>query len=166
MKRDEWTLAALASAVGLFGFLVMLWVGREADQLAVAKAEIGRLKAQLAQQKVTYRVDTVEVVKWQTKWREQRVEVAAYLTDTIPVPVEIVRNVVATCDSLERACTQLKASSGEVIATQDSLIQRQARVIRGCRILGLPCPKIRPGVTVGVDVDGQLNAVAGFGLTF
>jgi hypothetical protein len=136
-----------------FGVLLALVWSLQSGARLGAEVKAGR--RQIDSLSKVVRVDTVRVTTTLTKWREQRVAIDRFITDTIPVPVEVVRTIVAACDSLANACAASQASSAALIKAQSDQITRLGRKDAWWR------PKVGLGGAAGVDVSGKPNAVVG-----
>jgi hypothetical protein len=89
-------------------------LGAAAQQLAAAR-DSSRLHARRADSlSRVFHVDTVRVTKTVTAWRT--LTDTLVLSDTVPVPVEVVREVVATADSAITACTLALGTCSELTA--------------------------------------------------
>lgn len=75
---------------------------RDSTQMASYRQTIGELSKQAARVESTYVRDTVRLRVWRTHW--DTLKHVIRLTDTVPVPVEVVREVVKTADSTVQAC--------------------------------------------------------------
>lgn len=120
-------------------------VKREAAANATLTAQIATVTAQRDSALRAFRVDTVRVVEAVTRWRTLRDTLR--LSDTVPVPVETVREIVRTCDSLAFACEAAKVSSGRVIRalTEERDLWKAKATPR--KVLGLfPAPQVTAGV--------------------
>lgn len=130
--------------VGLLWFAVREGL-RQADRYATLTAQLATVTAQRDSALRAFRVDTVRVVEAVTRWRTLRDTLR--LSDTVPVPVETVREIVRTCDSLAFACEAAKVSSGRVIrALTDERDLWKAKATPR-KVLGLfPAPQVTAGV--------------------
>lgn len=77
-----------------------------------------------------YRADTVRLRSWRTRWDTVRAGIDT-LHDTVTVPVEVVREVVAVADSTVKACTMALRTCERRIAAAESVtvavrVQRDA----------------------------------------
>jgi hypothetical protein len=138
--------------VALGVLLALVWSLQTGARLG---AEVKAGRRQIDSLSKIVRVDTVRVTKTVTKWRTLSDTLERYLRDTVPVPVEVVREVKAACDSLANACAASQASSARLIKAQSDQITRLGKKDAWWR------PKVGLGGAAGVDVSGKPNAVVG-----
>lgn len=148
----------MAAGLALIGFLVGIAMWRDAwwrEQSGVWQAERRQLVARADSLARAYRVDTVRTERVVTRWRT--LVDTLTLTDSVPVPVEVVRTIVATCDSVIGACQQERASAVRLLAAKDSVIrQLERRPVRPWYV-----PQLGVGVAAGASARGGFDAVAG-----
>lgn len=92
------------------------------ERARVADSTVKALRASVREGDVVYRQDTIRMVRRVTRWRDSVVSRVDTLADTVRVPVEVVRWVVAEADSTIQACRSVVVSCEQRVAVRDTLI--------------------------------------------
>lgn len=128
---------------------------RQARELARAEVQAQAARQSAAQwqreaealaRRATAQRETVKVTV--TRWRDATARLdTAWLRDTVPVPVEVVREVVQAADTAIRACVLAFQTCEQRVAAKDSIIAAKDRLLRA---LPRPEPRWRSWVRQGV----------------
>lgn len=82
-------------------------IGRREVQLSQAIAELQSAKKLADSLEKAYKVDTVYLNKWRTRWDTAKAGVdTQWLADTTPVPVKVVKELIYIADTTIKACTE------------------------------------------------------------
>lgn len=117
MTQVKEFLAKYGAWLGMALFCVLIVVqhnanvrnSAEADlRLAQIKHENDSLNRVSDSLKKQFKVDTVRLAKWKTKWDTLKagIDTQWLKPDSVPVPVEVVKTVILTADSTINACKQ------------------------------------------------------------
>lgn len=77
-----------------------------------------------------YRRDTIRLTRRETRWRDSVVARVDTLSDTVRVPVEVVKWVVAEADSTIQACRSVVQTCEQRVALRDSSISTLSRQLQ------------------------------------
>jgi len=122
MKTQLQILAATLLALGATGAYVYHLGGEAATLTQRLHASDSTIKVLEARKKVVdtlYRRDTVRLRIATTRWDTVKMGVD---TITVPVPVEVVKTIVATADTALRACSVVVQTCEQRVAQRDSII--------------------------------------------
>lgn len=98
--------------------------GQWQDSARVRGEQVTIWKARYAEEASVVRTNTVQVVKWATRYDTIRAEADSFITDTVikTVPADWVRQLVTVSDSTIAACRDLVSSCERFRTTADSTI--------------------------------------------
>jgi hypothetical protein len=96
------------------------------ERLRAADSTAKALAVSVRRVDTVYRRDTLRLTRALTRWDTVRAGVDT-ITDTVAVPVEVVRWVVASADSAVSACRSVVQTCEQRVAVRDSLLDVQRR---------------------------------------
>lgn len=173
MTKLQWQAAGIvAGGLALWG----LYAGwrHEVQVRAVAAYAVAddvtvihRLTTRADSLQAVFRVDTVRLTKWLARWDTLRVGIDTLLQhDTVTVPVEVVRTIIASADTTIRECHSVLSTceQGWLTAKQQVLTLQTALAKTQQLQPSVLMPRFGFGVAAGVNPQGKVDAVAG--LTF
>jgi hypothetical protein len=169
----KWLPLAIGAVVVV---IVALWVrsrtGASADEatlaerLRTADSALAVAQRQAARTDTQYVIDTAAMRDAAARFARRAARVdTQWLHDTIPVPVEVVREIVATADTTIRACRAALTTCEQRVADRDTVIARERRLRAtgdslSAILLRRARPRLLPFVEGGVDPLHDFGLVA------